>query len=51
LPSFLITPKLLTNLRYDKDMRILCVCNGEWCPDELSLSSLLQGKRNQKAAR
>ncbi|KAG8927168.1 Structural maintenance of chromosomes protein 5 [Tulasnella sp. 418] len=29
---FLITPKLLPNLRYHERMRILCVCNGEWLP-------------------
>jgi structural maintenance of chromosomes protein 5 len=27
---FLITPKLLSNLRYDPRMKILCVNNGEW---------------------
>ena len=27
---FLITPKLLLNLRYHRRIRILCVNNGEW---------------------
>ncbi|KAH9939337.1 P-loop containing nucleoside triphosphate hydrolase protein [Epithele typhae] len=30
---FLITPKLLPDLRYHERMRILCVNNGEWLPD------------------
>ncbi|KAI0787066.1 P-loop containing nucleoside triphosphate hydrolase protein [Irpex lacteus] len=30
---FLITPKLLPNLRYHKRMKVLCVNNGEWLPD------------------
>ena len=31
---FLITPKLLPDLTYHRRMRILCVNNGEWLPDE-----------------
>ena len=31
---FLITPKLLPDLRYHERMRILCVNNGEWLPEE-----------------
>jgi structural maintenance of chromosomes protein 5 len=31
---FLITPKLLPDLRYHKRMKILCVNNGEWLPEE-----------------
>ena len=34
---FLITPKLLTNLDYNKRMKILIVNNGPWC--RLFLSS------------
>lgn len=30
---FLITPKLLTNLKYHPKMRILTVNNGTWIPD------------------
>lgn len=33
---FLITPKLLPGLRYDKRMKILCVNNGEWLPEATS---------------
>jgi structural maintenance of chromosomes protein 5 len=29
---FLITPKLLTGLRYDKRMRVLCIASGEHMP-------------------
>ena len=29
---FLITPKLLTNLRYDRRMRVLCIASGEHMP-------------------
>lgn len=31
---FLITPKLLTDLKYDARMKVLCVNNGEWLPDD-----------------
>ncbi|KAI1259838.1 P-loop containing nucleoside triphosphate hydrolase protein [Xylariaceae sp. FL1019] len=31
---FLITPKLLTNLRYDECMRVLCIASGEHMPTE-----------------
>ncbi|KAI0152948.1 P-loop containing nucleoside triphosphate hydrolase protein [Xylariaceae sp. FL1272] len=31
---FLITPKLLTNLRYDERMRVLCIASGEHMPTE-----------------
>jgi hypothetical protein len=31
---FLITPKLLPDLLYHERMKILCVNNGEWLPDE-----------------
>jgi len=31
---FLITPKLLTGLRYDERMRILCIASGEHMPTE-----------------
>ena len=29
---FLITPKLLTGLRYDKRMKVLCIASGEHMP-------------------
>ena len=31
---FLITPKLLTGLRYDPRMRVLCIASGEHVPPE-----------------
>lgn len=31
---FLITPKLLSGLRYDERMRVLCIASGEHMPDE-----------------
>ena len=31
---FLITPKLLPSLRYHKRMKVLCVNNGEWLPED-----------------
>lgn len=31
---FLITPKLLTGLRYDERMRVLCIASGEHMPTE-----------------
>ncbi|KAJ3504973.1 hypothetical protein NLJ89_g7660 [Agrocybe chaxingu] len=35
---FLITPKLLPDLEYHERMKILCVNNGEWLPEERNLS-------------
>lgn len=31
---FLITPKLLSGLRYDERMKILCIASGEYMPSE-----------------
>lgn len=31
---FLITPKLLPDLKYHEQMKVLCVNNGEWLPDD-----------------
>ncbi|KAF8329916.1 hypothetical protein F5887DRAFT_1182074 [Amanita rubescens] len=38
---FLITPKLLPDLEYHERMKILCVNNGEWLPDERNLGNLM----------
>lgn len=38
---FLITPKLLPNLDYHPRMKVLCVCNGEWLPDQADRGSLM----------
>ncbi|KAF5321543.1 hypothetical protein D9619_000206 [Psilocybe cf. subviscida] len=37
---FLITPKLLTELRYHERMKILCVNNGEWLPEESNVGNM-----------
>ena len=33
---FLITPKLLHNLTYERGMRVLCIASGEYMPDDRS---------------
>ena len=38
---FLITPKLLPDLKYDRLMKILCVNNGEWLPEDNSLGNMM----------
>lgn len=41
---FLITPKLLTGLRYDKRMKVLCIASGEHMPEnykELDISKII----------
>ncbi|KAF7364507.1 Structural maintenance of chromosomes protein 5 [Mycena venus] len=38
---FLITPKLLPNLEYHERMKVLCVNNGEWLPDESTLGNMM----------
>ena len=38
---FLITPKLLTDLQYDPRMKILCVNNGEWLPEDKGLGNMM----------
>ena len=38
---FLITPKLLPNLEYHPRMKVLCVYNGEWLPEEADKGSLM----------
>ncbi|TFK69418.1 hypothetical protein BDN72DRAFT_614626 [Pluteus cervinus] len=38
---FLITPKLLPDLMYHDRMKILCVNNGEWLPDEKDLGNMM----------
>ncbi|KAI1811074.1 P-loop containing nucleoside triphosphate hydrolase protein [Poronia punctata] len=50
---FLITPKLLTGLRYDPRMRVLCIASGEHMPTEggkLDFSKLVSIQRAVKAA-
>ncbi|KAJ6562746.1 hypothetical protein DFH09DRAFT_1159548 [Mycena vulgaris] len=38
---FLITPKLLPDLEYHERMKILCVNNGEWLPEESGLGNMM----------
>ncbi|KAJ7764112.1 P-loop containing nucleoside triphosphate hydrolase protein, partial [Mycena maculata] len=38
---FLITPKLLPDLEYHRRMKVLCVNNGEWLPDESGLGNMM----------
>ncbi|KAG6812148.1 hypothetical protein H0H92_004147 [Tricholoma furcatifolium] len=38
---FLITPKLLPDLEYHERMKILCVNNGEWLPEEHDLGNMM----------
>ncbi|TVY55733.1 Structural maintenance of chromosomes protein 5 [Lachnellula cervina] len=50
---FLITPKLLTGLRYDKRMKVLCIYSGEHMPDnhkKLDISKILGMRRAIVAA-
>lgn len=37
---FLITPKLLPDLKYHEKMKVLCVNNGEWLPEETGVGSM-----------
>lgn len=38
---FLITPKLLPDLKYHERMKILCVNNGEWLPEEHNIGNMM----------
>lgn len=38
---FLITPKLLPDLKYDRLMKVLCVNNGEWLPENNDLGNMM----------
>ena len=38
---FLITPKLLPDLKYDRLMKVLCVNNGEWLPENNTLGNMM----------
>ncbi|KAI1006228.1 Structural maintenance of chromosomes protein 5 [Podosphaera aphanis] len=45
---FLITPKLLTGLRYDRRMKVLCIASGAHMPEnytKLNLSKIIASKR------
>jgi chromosome segregation ATPase len=50
---FLITPKLLTGLRYDRRMKILCIASGEHMPDDykqLDVKKIISIRRSIMAA-
>lgn len=50
---FLITPKLLTGLRYDEQMRVLCIASGVHVPEEaveLNFDQLIKKQLAMKAA-
>lgn len=38
---FLITPKLLADLEYHERMKILCVNNGDWLPEEEGMGNMM----------
>jgi structural maintenance of chromosomes protein 5 len=38
---FLITPKLLPDLKYHERMKVLCVNNGEWLPEEKHIGNMM----------
>ncbi|KAH9927340.1 P-loop containing nucleoside triphosphate hydrolase protein [Fomitopsis serialis] len=38
---FLITPKLLPDLEYAERMKVLCVNNGEWLPEETGIGNMM----------
>ena len=38
---FLITPKLLPDLTYHERMKVLCVNNGEWLPEDRMTGNLM----------
>ncbi|KAF9236197.1 P-loop containing nucleoside triphosphate hydrolase protein [Melanogaster broomeanus] len=38
---FLITPKLLADLNYHERMKVLCVNNGDWLPEERGLGNMM----------
>ncbi|TWU77063.1 Structural maintenance of chromosomes protein 5 [Metarhizium rileyi] len=51
---FLITPKLLTGLRYDPKMRVLCIASGEHMPKEgrkVDFTTCLKIQKSLMAAR
>lgn len=50
---FLITPKLLTGLRYDKRMKVLCIASGEHMPENyqrMDISKIIGIRRAIMAA-
>jgi chromosome segregation ATPase len=46
---FLITPKLLTNLKYHPRMKVLCIASGEYMPADHSLLDVRKAIQIRKA--
>lgn len=49
---FLITPKLLTNLKYDRRMKVLCIASGEYMPSDhtgLDIRKVIEQRKKQRA--
>ncbi|KAI9296882.1 P-loop containing nucleoside triphosphate hydrolase protein [Neoconidiobolus thromboides FSU 785] len=44
---FLITPKLLPNLVYHQNMKVLCIYNGEWQPKRFLMTNYLSSLRRE----
>ncbi|KAG9231796.1 P-loop containing nucleoside triphosphate hydrolase protein [Amylocarpus encephaloides] len=50
---FLITPKLLTGLKYDQRMKVLCIASGEHMPssyEQMDVSKIIKARRAIMAA-
>ncbi|KAJ2341032.1 Structural maintenance of chromosomes protein 5, partial [Coemansia sp. RSA 2618] len=47
---FLITPKLLPDLRYHQMMKVLCIFNGEWQPTSLNFKKYISDARRRPVA-
>lgn len=45
---FLITPKLLPDLRYHERMKVLIINNGEWLPERIDLARFAKRKMAQR---
>lgn len=48
---FLITPKLLLDLDYHRKMRVLCINNGHWLPNEFKIRGFLENAKKNRAQR
>ncbi|PWN39895.1 P-loop containing nucleoside triphosphate hydrolase protein [Ceraceosorus guamensis] len=45
---FLITPKLLSGLKYHRRMKILVINNGEWLPEKFSFDHYIQRQKKRR---
>lgn len=45
---FLITPKLLSGLKYHRRMKILVINNGEWLPEKFSFDHYIQKQKKRR---